>query len=270
MSARVPVFDPAVAYPAGSLVKSGSSFYICNSPTKGSPPPGAMWTEFAAGGSADPNTVLDDVSPTFTVPVALTYTRTLAGNSSTRSHGMSVSKVLDQGVFNLTGDAAGITSVLSVSGNTGTVSNAVGLDSLVVNTGEGTITEAVNYQSRPLTDQDGLTLAFTHFKAMASIVGSAIYGFRGLIASAANRWNLYMSGTAQNYLEGSLGVGVAVPLFKLHVNGRVAQGVPITAPLDDSLSNGQMSIYLNENANLLLFRVKYSDGSLKLGTVALV
>jgi len=34
------------------------------------------------------------------------------------------------------------------------------------------------------------------------------YGFFGAIASGANRWNLYMGGTAQNYLAGALSIGV--------------------------------------------------------------
>jgi hypothetical protein len=37
--------------------------------------------------------------------------------------------------------------------------------------------------------------------------GTNVYGFRGTVASAANKYNLYMSGTAQNYLAGSLGIG---------------------------------------------------------------
>jgi len=35
------------------------------------------------------------------------------------------------------------------------------------------------------------------------------YGFRGAIPSGTNRWNLYMDGTANNYLAGSLGIGSA-------------------------------------------------------------
>ena len=33
------------------------------------------------------------------------------------------------------------------------------------------------------------------------------YGFYGQIAAGTNRWNLYMAGTANNYLAGSLGIG---------------------------------------------------------------
>ena len=37
------------------------------------------------------------------------------------------------------------------------------------------------------------------------------YGFYGTIASGANRYNLYMAGTADNYLAGSLGIGTSSP-----------------------------------------------------------
>jgi len=43
------------------------------------------------------------------------------------------------------------------------------------------------------------------------------YGFRGNIAAATNSWNLYMEGTASNYMAGALGIGAtnltAVNLF---------------------------------------------------------
>jgi hypothetical protein len=42
----------------------------------------------------------------------------------------------------------------------------------------------------------------------SSLVGATNdYGFFGNIPSGANRWNLYMGGTADNYLAGNLGVG---------------------------------------------------------------
>jgi hypothetical protein len=46
------------------------------------------------------------------------------------------------------------------------------------------------------------------FDAGASMVGATNnWGFRGNIPAASNNWNLYMSGTANNYLAGSLGIG---------------------------------------------------------------
>jgi hypothetical protein len=43
------------------------------------------------------------------------------------------------------------------------------------------------------------------------------YGFRGSIASGANRFNLYMDGTANNYIAGNLGIGTTSPAVALHV-----------------------------------------------------
>lgn len=53
-------------------------------------------------------------------------------------------------------------------------------------------------------------------------------------------------------------------------NGRVALVAPNAAPTDAQIANGQVSVYVDQTAHNLLFRVKYSDGTLKLGTVALV
>jgi hypothetical protein len=51
----------------------------------------------------------------------------------------------------------------------------------------------------------------TGFRAEASLIGATTnYGFRGLIPAQANAWNIYMDGTAQNYLAGDVGIGVAV------------------------------------------------------------
>jgi len=43
------------------------------------------------------------------------------------------------------------------------------------------------------------------------------YGFRGQIAAGTGRYNLYMDGTAANYLAGSLGVGTSAPTQKMEV-----------------------------------------------------
>ena len=54
-------------------------------------------------------------------------------------------------------------------------------------------------------------------------------------------------------------------------DGRQMYGVPNSAPVDADLNASNVTAYLNEAGNLLLFRVKYADGAtLKLGTVALV
>jgi hypothetical protein len=48
----------------------------------------------------------------------------------------------------------------------------------------------------------------TGFYVDSTLIGAGInYGFRGQIPSGTNRWNLYMDGTANNYMAGSLGIG---------------------------------------------------------------
>jgi hypothetical protein len=46
------------------------------------------------------------------------------------------------------------------------------------------------------------------FWAESNLIGATNnYGFRGAIPSGTNRWNLFMDGTANNYMAGSLGIG---------------------------------------------------------------
>jgi hypothetical protein len=55
------------------------------------------------------------------------------------------------------------------------------------------------------------------FHAASSLIGATNnYGFYGNIASGTGRWNLYMAGTADNYLAGNLGIGI-VPTTILQV-----------------------------------------------------
>jgi hypothetical protein len=58
------------------------------------------------------------------------------------------------------------------------------------------------------------------FQVNSSLTGATTnYGFRGDIAAGTGRYNLYMSGTAENYLAGDLGVGTATPVAQLDVYG---------------------------------------------------
>ncbi len=56
----------------------------------------------------------------------------------------------------------------------------------------------------------------------------------------------------------------------LLANGRMLYGVANTPPIDNDIPNGHVTAYLDELGNSLIFRVKYSDGTVKSGTVALV
>jgi len=63
-----------------------------------------------------------------------------------------------------------------------------------------------------VTNQNG-------FLAASTLIGATNnFGFRGNIPSGTGRWNLYMDGTANNYLNGNLGIGTTNPLYKLDVS----------------------------------------------------
>jgi hypothetical protein len=56
-----------------------------------------------------------------------------------------------------------------------------------------------------------VTNQYSFYADPTTIGATNNYGFFGGIASGTNRWNLYMNGTANNYLAGSLGIGVTNP-----------------------------------------------------------
>lgn len=53
-------------------------------------------------------------------------------------------------------------------------------------------------------------------------------------------------------------------------NGRMSYGVANTPPNDDDIQDSHITAYLDEVGDQLIFRVRYSDGTLKTGTIALV
>jgi hypothetical protein len=57
------------------------------------------------------------------------------------------------------------------------------------------------------------------------IGGTNNFGFYGNIAAATGRWNIYMNGTANNYMAGSLGIGsTSLTTSKLRLGGNVGGG----------------------------------------------
>jgi hypothetical protein len=49
--------------------------------------------------------------------------------------------------------------------------------------------------------------AYTAIDMLGDTVSGTSYGLRGQLAAGTNRWNLYLDGTANNYVNGSLGIG---------------------------------------------------------------
>ena len=72
-----------------------------------------------------------------------------------------------------------------------------------------TLSQLYHFQAGQSTIGSGSAVASQYgFYVASNLTGATNnYGFYGNIASAANAWNLYMAGTASNYLRGSLGIG---------------------------------------------------------------
>ncbi len=96
-----------------------------------------------------------------------------------------------------------------------------------------TLTNLNHYEAFQGTFGAGSTVTNQYgFKVDATLIGATNnYGFHSSIAAGTNRWNIYSIGTAQNYLEGSVGIGV-VPTYKLDVvNTTLARGIQSSTTL---------------------------------------
>jgi hypothetical protein len=73
-----------------------------------------------------------------------------------------------------------------------------------------TLANLINYSARQGVIGVGSTVTNqTGFQAASSLIGATNnYGFQGAIPSGLNNYNLYMTGTAANYLAGDVGIGV--------------------------------------------------------------
>lgn len=177
--------------------------------------------------------------PTTTVHAAsiTSLTNSITANNANAIIGLRVQNRVNQNGFNLTlasGGIRGFAFTTQVTGSSGTVTLAVGSFGDVLNTGAGTLTRGAAYYASGGGNTGGGTYTDNiAYLAAARTSGTNNYSFVGEIAAAANRWNLYMSGTAQNYLAGKLGLGNATPDTVLDVTGDAA-----IRQTSGSLSNG--------------------------------
>lgn len=120
----------------------------------------------------------------------------------------------------------GLNNANTIGGSTGSLTLTTMTGARSGNVTTGTIGVAITtsnaFEAREFNNGSGGTVTVTNnfaFNASQNMtVGTAVNAsFAGATTANAVRWNLYMSGTAQNWLEGSTGVGINIPLAKLHV-----------------------------------------------------
>jgi hypothetical protein len=129
----------------------------------------------------------------------------------------------------VTGTAYGIQSAIGTAGTSFTLSDLIHYQSSQASFGGGSV----------VTSQYG-------FAVSNNLIGATNnYGFFGNIPSATNRWNLYMAGTADNYLRGKLLINTTtVGTFDLDVNG-TARLNGLTAINGGGIANTALAIYAN-------------------------
>jgi len=121
-----------------------------------------------------------------------------------------------QNITSTTQGAIGIRSTIANS-STGTITNASNINLLFQNVSTGTVTNANGVHIRTATNAGTVTNWYGVRIEPQTVGGSLIAGYASAIAAGTGRYNTYMSGTAQNYFQGNVGIGVAVPASKLSI-----------------------------------------------------
>lgn len=134
--------------------------------------------------------------------------------------------------------------------NNGVIQSAVTSDAQYYNaTGQTaaaafTLSNMRGFYYRQSTIGSGSTVTNQYgFFVESDVIGATNnYGFYGNIASASNRWNLYMNGSASNYVAGSLGLGTtsgvsgATPTAWLQIAAGTSTKAPIVLGSGTNLS----------------------------------
>lgn len=148
-------------------------------------------------------------------------TTTLTANNATVSRVAFLSTTVNQAGFNYTASEGirGFEISAVASGSSGTVTGITGFRSGVGATGAGTVTTAIAFEAIGTNSGGGTVTTAVGFYQPSSSVGSTKYAFRGSLPASALNWNVFMDGTAQNFLAGNLGIGTgkSVPLTVLDV-----------------------------------------------------
>jgi hypothetical protein len=113
-----------------------------------------------------------------------------------------------------------------------------------------TMANAIGFRAFDITKGAGSTITNQHGVYIADQTqGTNNYGITSLVSSGTNKWNIYASGTAQNYFAGNVGVGTSSPATKFVVEAATPE-VRISS-----------SVNTVSNTNTLRFSSSASSGT---------
>jgi hypothetical protein len=159
---------------------------------------------------------------------------TLGSNTTISSGGLGIgSTSLTDTTLNIAKNITGATTYVVVR-QSGVVQSDANANILAFNNQLNTqatsfaLTQYIHYNATQGTIGAGSSVATnTGFNVSPSMIGATNnYGFRGSIPVGANRWNLFMDGTANNYMAGSLGIGTTILTgFSLNVGKTITGAI---------------------------------------------
>jgi hypothetical protein len=170
-----------------------------------------------------------NVGPTTATNVSLYVNKNITGASTAYGIFQNAQVQIDVGVANIYGSSPGVIA----SGNISTLSHFI--------TAQGNLGSGAT-----ITTQVG-------FNAGATMTGATTnIGFRGLLAAATGRYNLYMDGTAQNYIVGNLGLGINTPFSKLQIGASTGSSTTALSSIANFFgadsTNGQLGLFTTDAA----------------------
>ena len=116
-----------------------------------------------------------------------------------------------------------------------------------------TVTGVTSYSASNVTVGSGSTISnlIGFWVESTHTGGTNTYGFKSDLAAATNNWNLYMSGTANNYLAGSLGIGTtSLTGYNLHISKNVTGAVTSYGIMQDGVIQSDVTTIFYFNRTL--------------------